>query len=145
MNRLIPLVAAFALTPGTALAHSRAHTYRGHFQLVGADANYVTGNFGKVQLVDGPRNDQLSVHVRRVGSRAKYVFRLQAAPKTCAATAPAGTDAPGWAYRHGGVLMTNRHGVGNGSARSRSFTAAAGMRYFVGVYEVGPGGTRGRI
>src|SRR5262245_43862802 len=145
MKMLIPLVAALALTPGTAFAHSRAHVYRGTFDLVGADGNYVTGNFGKVQLVDGPRNDKLSVHVRRVGARTKYLFRLQAAPKTCNATAPAGTDVPGWSYHRGGVLVTNRGRVANGTAHARNFTPVAGMKYFVGVYELGAGGTRGDL
>ena len=146
MKKLILLlVAALALAPGSALAHSRAKVYKGTFDLVGADGDYVTGNFGKVQLVDGKRNDKLSVHVRRLGSRAKYLFRLQQAPKTCDATAPAGTDVPGWTYRRGGVLTTSKHGVANSTARSRTFTAQPGVKYFVGVYQLTPSGGRGEL
>src|SRR5690349_20892641 len=132
MKRLIaPLVvAAVALTPGAAQAKSKV--YKGTFQYVGADGDYVTGSFGKVQLVDGKRNDKLSVHVRRLAGKAKYIFRLQQAPKACAADAPGGTDVPGWKYRHGGVLMTNRKGVANGKATSRSFTVNKDVEYFVG-------------
>src|SRR3954447_13062510 len=103
MRRLIaPLaIAAVALTPGAAQAKHKV--YRGSFQYVGADGDYVTGSFGKVQLVDGKRNDQLSVHVRRLGKHAAYVFRLQQGAKACAAGAPGGTEVPGWTYRRGGV------------------------------------------
>src|SRR3954451_497710 len=93
-------VAALALTPGPAFAHSRAKVYRGSFEFVGGDGGYVTGKFGKVQLVDGPKNDKLSVHVRRLGSRAKYVFRLeQTAKDACEEGASGGTPVPDWTYR----------------------------------------------
>src|SRR3954451_215469 len=102
MKRLIaPLVVmGVALTPGAALGHSRAKVYRGTFYYVGADGDYVTGKFGRVQLIDGPHNDKLSVHVRRLGRHASYVFRLQqTAADACKADAPGGTDVPGWTYR----------------------------------------------
>jgi hypothetical protein len=137
MKRLIaPLaVAAVALTPGAALAHGKTtKVYKATFQYVGADGDYVTGGFGKAHLVDGKRNDKLSVHVRRLARKATYVFRLQQAPRGCTAGAPGGTDVPGWKYRRGGVLKTNRHGVANGKATSRSFTAKRSVEYFVGVY-----------
>jgi hypothetical protein len=137
MKRLIaPLaLAAVALAPGTALAHhSRAKVYRGTFDFVGADGDYVTGKFGHAQLVDGPRNDKLSVHVRRLAPNTKYVFRLQQAPKACEAGLRGGTDVRGWHYRNRGVLKTNRKGVANGKARSHRFRAKRDVEYFVGVY-----------
>jgi hypothetical protein len=136
MKRLIALLvlAAVALIPASANAKSRAKVYRGTFQLVGADGDYSTGNFGHAQLVDGRRHDKLSVHVRRLGSHKKYVFRLQQAPKACAADAPGGTNVPKWHYRHHGALRTNRKGVANGSAWSHRFRAQQGVEYFVGVY-----------
>src|SRR3954452_20119625 len=113
MRRLIaPLTLAVALVPGTALAHS-TKTYRATFQYVGADGDYVTGSFGKAQLVDGRRNDKLSVHVRRLARRATYLYRLESAPKACAADAPGGTPVPGFKYR---PLRTNRAGVANSKA-----------------------------
>src|SRR4051812_11794086 len=138
MKRLIaPLaVAAIALTPGAAQA--KAKVYKGTFQLVGVEADYTSGDFGKAQLVDGPRNDKLSVHVRRLAPNATYVFRLESAPRACEAGAPAGTPVPGWTYRHGGVLKTNRKGSANSTGRSRTFTAAKGVEYFVGVYATTP-------
>jgi hypothetical protein len=126
---------ALALVPAAAQAHSRTTILRGSFELVGADGSYTSDHFGKAQLVDGKRNDSLSVHVRKLGARATYVFRLQSsASSACAAGAPGGTDVPGWRYRRGGVLKTNSHGVANSWARSHSFTAASNVTYFVGVF-----------
>jgi hypothetical protein len=130
MKRLIAvlILAALALVPATASAKPKTKVYRGTFTLVG-DGDYVTGNFGKAQLVDGKRNDKLSVHVRRLAKRTTYTYRLQQG--TCQEGAPGGTDVPGWKYR---PLNTNRKGVGNSTARSRTFTAGRDAKYFVGVY-----------
>jgi hypothetical protein len=137
MKKLATLagVAVVALTPAAADAHSKAKVYRGSFQLVGADGSYTRDSFGKAQLVDGKRNDQLSVHVRRLGSRVKYTFKLQSAAEACTAGATGGTDVPGWKYHRGGVLFTNRHGVANSFARARGFTVDRNVEYFVGVFD----------
>ena len=146
MKKLIALLAAGTVlaAPGAALAkHSpKSKVYKGSFEYVGADGDYVTGKFGKVQLVDGKRNDKLSVHVRRLASKATYVYRLQSAPSACAANAPGGTDVPGWTYR---PLKTSRSGVGNSTARSRTFTVNKTQRYFVGVFLAGPNGAPGEL
>lgn len=125
------IVPAMALVPNTALAKkkSRAKVYTGTFKLAGSEGDYVTGNFGRVQLVDNGRRDKLSVHVRRLPKRTTYVYKLQTG--TCAANAPAGTDVAGWRY---GKLRTSRRGVGSASARSRTFTAQRGVTYRVVVY-----------
>jgi hypothetical protein len=126
MKRLIAvlILAAVALVPASASAKSKAKVYRGTFTLVGADGNYITGHFGKVQLVDGKRNDKLSVHVRRLAPKTTYTYRLLQG--SCG-----GTAVPGWKYR---TLKTSRKGVGNSTARSRTFRAVKGTKYFVGVY-----------
>jgi hypothetical protein len=126
--------ATLAILPGSALAKPRAKVYRGSFEAVGADGAYTSGKFGKAQLVDGKRNDKLSVHVRHLGGRTRYVFRLLQAPVACEEGAPAGTEVPGWRYRRDGVLRTSRKGNANSWARSHSFTADPGVEYFVGVY-----------
>src|SRR5215471_5334467 len=133
MKKLAALagVLVIALAPAAADAHSRAKVYRGSFQLVGADGSYTTDSFGKAQLVDGKRNDQLSVHVRKLGSRVKYTFKLQSAATACEQGAAGGTDVPGWKYHRGGVLFTNRHGVANSFARARGFKVDPGVEYFV--------------
>jgi hypothetical protein len=126
MKRLIAalVVASLAVVPASAAAKSKAKVYTGSFTLAGADGNYVTGKFGTVQLVDGKRNDKLSVHVRRLAARTKYTYKL--AQGSCG-----GTAVPGWKYRS---LKTSRKGVGNATGRSRTFTASKGVKYFVAVY-----------
>ena len=146
MKRLIALLAAGSVlaAPGAALAkhQPKAKVYKGTFEYVGADGDYVTGKFGKVQLVDGKRNDKLSVHVRRLAPRTTYVYRLQSAPSACAADAPAGTDVPGWKYR---TLRTSKSGVANATARSKSFSVNKTKRYFVGVFRAGANGAPGEL
>jgi hypothetical protein len=132
MKRLIALliVPALALVPGTAFGHGKSKTkvYKGTFTLVGADGDYVTGNFGKVQLVDNKRNDKLSVHVRRVAAKTTYTYKL--VEGVCKEGAAGGTEVAGFKYK---PLRTNRKGVGNSTARSRTFTAERGVRYSVVV------------
>jgi hypothetical protein len=135
-----------AVAPAAAQAKpKRTKVFRGTFQAVGSDGAYTTGKFGKAQLVDGKRNDKLSVHVRHLGSRTKYVFRLQQADTACEEGAPGGTDVPGWRYRRGGVLKSSRRGVANSWARSRTFTAERGTEYFVAVYTATPSGDPGDL
>ena len=105
-------------------AKRRSKVYTGDFTLVGTDGDYVTGKFGKVHLVDGKRNDKLSVHVRRLAKRTTYTFKLQTG--SCG-----GAEVTGWTYRK---LKTSRKGVGNSSARSKTFKVVKGTKYFVSVY-----------
>src|SRR5689334_25085187 len=147
MKTSIALLAAGALlvAPGAALAKpgaGKTKVYKGSFEYVGADGDYVTGKFGKVQLVDGKRNDKLSVHVRRLAKKTTYVYRLQSAPSACAADAPGGVDVPGWTYKK---LKTSKSGVGNSTARSRSFSVDRTKRYFVGVFRAEANGAPGEL
>ena len=136
MKRLLPLliVPAVALAPGTALAHGKHHTkvYKGTFTLVGADGDYVTGNFGKAQLVDNGRNDKLSVHVRRLAAKTTYTYKLVTG--VCKEGAAGGAEVAGFKYK---PLKTNRKGVGNSTARSKTFTAKRDVKYSVVVYAGG--------
>src|SRR4051794_924124 len=108
MKKLIAAAtcAALAALPAAAIAKPRAKVYRGSFEAVGSDGAYTSGKFGKAQLVDGKRNDKLSVHVRHVGGKSTYFFRLQQADTACKDGTPRGTDVPGWRYRRAGVLHT---------------------------------------
>lgn len=144
MKRMIALLAAGSVlaAPGAALAKPKAKVYKGTFEYVGADGDYVTGKFGKVQLVDGKRNDKLSVHVRRLASRTTYVYRLQSAPSACAADAPGGEDVSGWKYR---TLRTSRSGVANATARAKRFSVDKTQRYFVGVFRAEANGQPGEL
>jgi hypothetical protein len=124
------IVPALALVPGTAFGHGKSKTkvYKGTFTLVGADGDYVTGNFGKAQLVDNKRNDKLSVHIRRVAAKTTYTYKLQEG--VCKEGAAGGTDVAGFTYK---PLKTNRKGVGNSTARSKTFSAKRGVTYSVVV------------
>ena len=126
MKTTIALAAlvAVALVPATAEA-KRSKVLRGDFTLVGSDGDYMMGKFGKAHLVDGRRNDKLSVHVRRLAKRETYTFKLQTG--SCG-----GAEVTGWRYR---PLKTSRRGVGNSWARSRTFKAVKGTTYFVAVYD----------
>jgi len=137
MRKLVALaaVAAFAVAPATATAHSKTKIYRGSFQLVGADGSYTSDSFGKAQLVVNKRNAKLSVHVRHLGARVKYTFRLQSAAEACTEGAAGGTDVAGWKYHRDGVLFTNRKGVANSFARARGFKVDRTVEYFVGVFD----------
>jgi hypothetical protein len=139
------LCAALAAVPAAAVAKPRAKVYRGTFEAVGSDGAYTDGRFGTVQLVDGRHNDKLSVHVRHLGARTRYVFRLQQADTACEEGAAGGTDVPDWRYRRGGALRTSRKGNANSWARSHSFSAHPGTEYFVGVYAATPTGDPGDI
>ncbi len=139
------LCAALAASPAAAIAKPRATVYRGTFEAVGSDGAYTDGKFGKVQLVDGRRNDNLSAHVRRLGAKTRYVFRLRQAETACAEGAAGGADVPGWRYRRNGVLRTTRKGDANSWARSHSFSADPATEYFVGVYTATPTGDPGDI
>jgi len=136
MKRLIPLlvVPALALAPGTALGHGKSRTkvYKGTFTLVGADGDYVTGKFGKAHLVDNKRKDKLSVHIRRVAAKTTYTYKLQEG--ICREGAAGGTDVAGFTYK---PLRTNRKGVANSTARSKTFSAKRGVKYSVVVYSGG--------
>jgi hypothetical protein len=147
MKKLIAAAtcAALAVVPAAAIAKPRAKVYRGTFQAVGSDGAYTNGKFGKAQLVDGKRNDKLSVHVRHLGGKTRYVFRLQQAETACDEGAPGGTDVAGWKYRRGGVLRTSRKGNANSWARSHTFTADRDTEYFVGVYTATPTGDPGEM
>jgi hypothetical protein len=147
MKKLIAAAACAALValPATAVAKPRAKVYRGTFQAVGSDGAYTNGKFGKAQLVDGKRNDKLSVHVRHLGARTRYVFRLQQAETACEEGAPGGAEVPGWRYRRGGVLRTSRKGNANSWARSHTFKADPDTEYFVGVYTATATGEPGEI
>jgi hypothetical protein len=125
MKRLIALaaLAAVALVPATAEAKG-SKVLRGDFTLVGADGDYVTGKFGKAQLVDGKRNDKLSVHVRRLAKRATYTYKLQTG--SCG-----GAEVTGWKYKK---LKTSGGRTGNSTARSKTFKIVSGTKYFVSVY-----------
>ena len=87
MQRLIaPLVVSGRGTDARRVRSNllkKTKVYKATFKFGGADGDYASGNYGKVQLVDGKRNDKLSVHVvdcraRRSSSSACSRRRVRA-------------------------------------------------------------------
>src|SRR5262245_35131327 len=84
---------------------------------------------GKAQLVDGKRNNKLSLHVRGLAPRTTYIWHIHQG--SCAAT---GAPLPGWMYRTqdgagNGTLTTGRSGGANTKARSATFNADPALAY----------------
>ena len=107
----------------------RRRSTRGRSRSSAPTATTSPGNFGKAQLVDNKRNDKLSVHIRRVAAKTTYTYKLQEG--VCKEGAAGGTDVAGFKYK---PLKTNRKGVGNSTARSKTFTAKRDVKYSVVVY-----------
>src|SRR3954447_21331907 len=89
---------------------------------------------GKAQLVDGKRNNKVSLHVRGLAPRATYIWHIHQG--SCAAT---GAPLPGWTYRSqdgagNGTLTTNHSGGANTKARSDTFNADPAQAYSVNVH-----------
>ena len=90
MKRVLALLALLALAlaaPAGALAkkpdHKKGHkgspakVYKGSFRAAGSEAAYSGDRkFGKAQLVDGRKNDKLSVHVRKLAPKTTYAYGL---------------------------------------------------------------------
>ena len=113
-------------------AQSKSKVYKGTFEYVGADGDYVTGKFGKVQLVDGKRNDKLSVHVRRLALEDDVHLPAPVRAAACAADAPAGPTSPA-----GSTSTLQDQPQGRGQLdRPLAHVHARTRRgaYFVGVY-----------
>src|SRR5262245_9949986 len=130
----VVLLSALAVT---AVADARGkHTYRPSLAPVNPAATTagVGAVRGKAQLVDGKRNNKVSLHVRGLASRTTYIWHIHQG--SCAAT---GAPLPGWTYRSqdgagNGTLTTNHSGGANTKARSATFDAAPGQAYSVNVH-----------
>src|SRR5262245_8272754 len=118
------LLSALAVT-AVADAHGKKHTYRASLAPVNPAATTagVAAVRGKAQLVDGKRNNKVSLHVRGLAPGTTYIWHIHQG--SCAAT---GAPLPGWMYRSqdgagNGTLTTNRSGGANTKARSLTFDA----------------------
>src|SRR3954451_18532373 len=96
-------IAAFGTTD--AVSAHRAHTYRASLTPVNPAATTagVANVRGKAQLVDGTRDNKLSLHLRGLAARTTYIWHIHLG--SCAAT---GAPLPGCAYR-------TQDGAGNGT------------------------------
>ena len=88
---------------------------------------------GKAQLVDGKKNNKVSLHMRNLAADTVYLWHVHVG--TCAAT---GAPVPGWTYRtqvgDNGTLTSNESGNGNTRGKSATFNADPATSYSVNVH-----------
>src|SRR5215216_7779771 len=89
---------------------------------------------GRAQLVDGKKNNKVSLHMRNLAPSTTYLWHVHTG--SCAAT---GAPVPGWTYRTqdaagDGTLTSNASGNGNTRGKSSTFNADPGTDYSVNVH-----------
>jgi hypothetical protein len=93
---------------------------------------------GKAQLVDGKKNNKVSLHMRNLAASTMYLWHVHEG--TCAAT---GAPVAGWNYRThdaagNGTLTSNASGHANTKGRSATFNADPAKSYSVNVHVAAP-------
>ena len=116
----------------------RAKVYRATLAPVGT-AEELQGIRGKAQLVDGKKNDKVSVHVRGLEDRGRHAWHVHALRTSDPAADPCEAGAP-----QGGIvtdfkvydpLVGGADGNDSDVARSKTFRAArTGVVYYVNVH-----------
>ena len=89
---------------------------------------------GKAKLVDGKKNNKVSLHVRNLAAGTMYLWHLHEG--TCAAP---GAPVAGWTYRTqdlagNGTLTSNASGNANTRGKSATFNADPTKSYSVNVH-----------
>jgi hypothetical protein len=88
---------------------------------------------GKAQLVDGKKNNKVSLHMRNLAASTMYLWHVHEG--TCAAT---GAPVAGWTYRTqvgaNGTLTSNESGNANTKGKSATFNADPTKSYSVNVH-----------
>jgi hypothetical protein len=89
---------------------------------------------GKAQLVDGKKNNKVSLHMRNLAADTTYLWHVHEG--TCAAT---GAPLAGWTYRTqdiagNGTLTSNAAGNANTRGKSATFNADPAKSYSVNVH-----------
>jgi hypothetical protein len=156
MKRTLALLALLALAlavpagaPAKKPDHKNGHSgspakvYKGSFRAAGSEADYNGDRkFGKAQLVDGNKNDKLSVHVRKLAPKTSYAFALYRTAKgdaVCDAGADTGELVTDFVYK---PKKTNSAGNFNTKSRSKTFKAnPSEFSYFVLVSTTKPDGS----
>jgi hypothetical protein len=92
---------------------------------------------GKAQLVDGKKNNKVSLHMRNLAASTTYLWHVHEG--SCAAT---GAPVPGWTYRTqvgaNGTLTSNDAGNANTKGKSATFNADPTKSYSVNVHVAAP-------
>ena len=89
---------------------------------------------GKAQLVDGKKNNKVSLHVRNLTANTMYLWHVHEG--TCAAP---GAPVAGWTYRTqdlgaNGTLTSDESGNANTKGKSATFNADPTKSYSVNVH-----------
>ena len=136
MTRLVTLlaVASLALTGVAAANDNGAKSYRAKLAPVAAGATTPTG---KAHLVDGKKNNIVTIHVKGLASGTSYPWHVHSfaagVTNPCAPGAAQGPIVTSFTY---GKLTGNKHGNGAAKAKSPSFNwGAASNRYYVNVHD----------
>jgi hypothetical protein len=146
MTRRITAVAgawiAAVSVAGVAIADSghSAKTYKASLAAVNPAATTagLATVVGKAQLVDGKKNNKVSLHMRNLVPNTMYLWHVHVG--SCAAT---GAPVAGWTYRTqdaagDGTLTTNAVGNGNTKGKSASFNTDPAQSYSVNVHVASP-------
>jgi hypothetical protein len=93
---------------------------------------------GRAQLVDGKKNNKVSLHMRGLAATTMYLWHVHEG--SCAAT---GSPIPGFVYRThdamgNGTLTTNAAGNANTKGKSATFNADPSKSYSVNVHVAAP-------
>ena len=88
---------------------------------------------GKAQLVDGKKNNKVSLHVRNLAASTMYMWHVHEGD--CAAT---GAPVAGWTYREhdagNGMVTSDAAGNANTRGKSATFNADPAKKYSVNVH-----------
>ncbi len=152
-------VAAMAFIPAGALAAKpapkakkpspRAKVYKATLKAVGADAAYTTKRFGRAQLVDGKKNNKVTVHFRRLAPLTTYLWHVHQATgagNPCEDSSIAGPPYAGWDWSKVNPFTTNAAGNYNKTFKTKTFPVSiaqgdTGFVYYVNVHLNDPAAT----
>lgn len=140
MTRLVALVAAalLALTGIAVANHKGAKTYRAKLAPVAVGAITPTG---KSHLVDGKKNNIVTVHAKGLTAGTSYPWHIHAfaagEDNPCEAGAAQGPIVTAFAY---GTLTGNEDGNGSAKGKSATFNwGAATNQYYVNIHDPATG------
>lgn len=128
MKRILIVGAAvlFALAAPATAQKKHVKVSKAHLEATGAaTAAGIPDARGHAQLVDGRKNDKVSLHMKGLAAGETYLWHVHQATgegDPCAAGSTVGnpTPYPGWTYRE---LTANASGNANSKGRSTSFPA----------------------
>jgi Cu/Zn superoxide dismutase len=132
----VALVVAIGIASvATAASGQSAKAYKASLAAVNPAATTagVADVVGKAQLVDGKKNNKVSLHMRNLAADTVYLWHVHEG--SCAAT---GAPVPGFTYRTqvgaNGTLTTNAAGNANTKGTSATFNVDPTKSYSVNVH-----------